>query len=128
DSRLIAEAHAGLDSGLIALHEVGPFVPVQADPVACAMRQSRRLVPWTEARVGDHFAGRRVHALAGGSGFRRRQRGILRPPLQVPHIALPLGRLAEYRGARDVALIPLDAAAVVDQDHVALVQLLGLYT
>src|ERR1039458_4015433 len=56
-----------------------------------------------------------------------RERRTLHPPLQVPPFALPLGRLAEHRGARDVALIAFHAAPIVDQYHVALAQLLRLY-
>src|ERR1039457_2768426 len=127
NSRFVAEAHPRLDLRCIPLHQVGPLVPVQPDSVPGAMRQSRCLVPGAETRAGDHLARRRVHALAGGTGPRRRQRRILRPPLQVPHFALPLGRLAEHRGARDVALIAFHAAPIVDQHHVALAQLLRLY-
>src|ERR1039457_1439005 len=127
DGRFVAEAHPRLDLRCISLHQVGPLVRVQPDSVPGAMRQSRCLVPGAETRAGDHLARRRVHALAGGTGPRRRQRRILRPPLQVPHFALPLGRLAEHRGARDVALIAFHAAPIVDQHHVALAQLLRLY-
>src|ERR1035438_2651004 len=126
DGRFVAEAHPRRDLGFIPLHQVGPLVPVQPDSVPGAMRQSRRLISRTEARAGDYISRRRVHALAGRARLRRRQRGILRPPLQIPHFALPLGRLAEHRGARDVALIPFHAAPVVDQHHVAFVQLLRL--
>src|SRR5689334_17083510 len=38
DRGFVAEAHAGLNRSLVAAHEVGPFVPVESDAVAGAMR------------------------------------------------------------------------------------------
>src|SRR5437879_12569275 len=81
DGGLTAEAHAGFDPGLVALHEVGPFVAVQPDAVAGAMRQAGRLIARSDAGVGDHFAGGSVDALASGAWFGRGQGGILRAAL-----------------------------------------------
>src|SRR5712691_11905137 len=58
---LIAEAHAWLDRGLVAAHEVGPFMSIESDAVTRAVRQSRSFVVGTKARVGDHFARGGVH-------------------------------------------------------------------
>src|SRR5215510_14600803 len=37
DHGLVAETHSGLESGLVATHEVGPLVSVQSDAVAGAV-------------------------------------------------------------------------------------------
>src|SRR5689334_17018487 len=105
DGGLIAETHARLDFGLVAFHEVGPFVPVQADAVAGAMRQAGRLIARSEADVGDDFAGGRVHTLTGGAWFGSGQGGILRAALEVPYFALTRGGFSEDGGAGDVALV-----------------------
>jgi hypothetical protein len=60
DRRLVAEAHARLDLRGVALHEVGPLVPVETDAVPRPMGKSRHLVPGTEARVADHLSRRGV--------------------------------------------------------------------
>src|SRR5581483_5991444 len=126
DHRLVAEAHSGLDAGLVAAHEVGPFVSVESDAVAGAVRQARHLVIRAEAGVGDHLARGGVHRLAGRSRPGRGQCGVLRFALQIPDATLALGRLAENERARDVGLIPLDGAPAVHQHHVAFLQLLRL--
>ena len=46
--------------------------------------------------------------------------------LQIPDVALALGRLAEHVGARDVGEIAVDRRAGVDQDHVAVLQRLRI--
>jgi hypothetical protein len=40
DGRFVREGHAGPQHGLVALHEIGPFVHVEADAVAGAMREA----------------------------------------------------------------------------------------
>ncbi len=94
-------------------------------PVRCG--RPGVLIAGSEAGVGDDFAGGGVHALAGGAWFRRGEGGILRAALEVPYFALTLGGFPEDGGAGDVALVALDAAAIVDQDHIAFAELLRLY-
>src|SRR3977135_2216680 len=51
DCRLVAEAHTRLNRRLVAAHKVGPFVAVETDAVAGAMRQPGRFVIRTKARI-----------------------------------------------------------------------------
>src|SRR5205807_6648227 len=78
DRRLVTEAHPGLNWSLVAAHKVGPFVPVEADPVARAMGQSRNFVVRTKAGVGDYFARRGIDALTRPADLRGGNAGILR--------------------------------------------------
>src|SRR5690242_6184933 len=61
DRRFVAETHSDLNWSLVTAHKVGPFVSIQADAVARAMRQSGSFVIRTEARVSDHLARRGVY-------------------------------------------------------------------
>src|SRR5437763_14729771 len=60
DHRLVAEAHARGDWRLVAAHEVGPFVAVEADAVAGAVRQPGHFVARPETGVRDHLPRRGV--------------------------------------------------------------------
>src|SRR5579883_1938234 len=101
DGRLVRERHAGPQQGAVALHEIRPFVHVEADAVAGAVRQAGRRVARSEARAIDDAARRRVDVLAAVAGFRRREACGLRLLLQIPHLALaPRGR-AEHVRTRD---------------------------
>ena len=114
DGRLIAEAHAGLNFRLVAFDEIGPFVTVEADAVAGAMRQAWDTVAGSETSLGDDIAGGGVDGFTSRADLRGGERGILRFALEVPDEFLAVGRLAENHGAGDVALIAFDADAVVD--------------
>ena len=93
-------------------------------PVRCG--RPGTLYPGSEAGIGDHLPRGGVHRFAGRAGPGGGQRGILRLALDVPDLPLARGRLAEDGRAGDVRLVALDRAAVVDQHHVALAQLLRL--
>src|SRR6185312_14449484 len=71
DRRLVAEAHAGLDPGRVALHEVRPLVAIESDPVAGAVRQAGHLVTRAEAGAGDHLPRGRVDGFARRADLRR---------------------------------------------------------
>src|SRR5882672_10250963 len=57
DHRFVAEAHAGGEQRRIALHEIGPLVPVHSDPVARAVGETGHLVARAKAGVGNDLAG-----------------------------------------------------------------------
>src|SRR5919112_4655010 len=126
DGRLVAEAHSRREPGSVALDEIGPLVAVHPDPVSGPVRQSGHPVAWPEARGGDHGARGGVHRLAGGAYPGRREGGVLRLALQVPHFGLPRRRLAEYGGPGDVGLVVVQRAAGVEQHDVALAEPLRL--
>src|SRR5262245_28326221 len=86
DHRFVAEAHARLQRRLVAAHEVGPLVAVEADAVAGPVGKARHLVVGTEAGVGDHLASRSIdrftrYARPGGVERRR-----LRAMLEIPDV------------------------------------------
>src|SRR5258708_2924342 len=60
DHRLVAEAHSRLELGLVALHEVGPFVSIESNAVSGTMRESRDFIARSIARVGDDLSRRRI--------------------------------------------------------------------
>ena len=90
DGRLIAEAHSGLELGLVAFHQVGPLMPVETDAVAGAMRQAGDLVAGPETRIGDDFARGGVDRFAGRARAGGGERGVLRFALDIPDLALAL--------------------------------------
>src|SRR5215469_4753763 len=126
DHRFVAEAHSGTQERPVASDQVGPLVAVQADAVAGAVRQARHFVTWTEAGIDNDFARRGVHGFAGCAWFGGGESSILGPTLEVPYLDLARRRLSKYDGSRDVGLISLDGAAIVDLDDVAWAQFLGL--
>ena len=65
DGRFVAEAHARLEARLVAAHQVRPFMAVQTDSVAGAMRQAWHFVTGAETGIGDHLARGGVHGFAG---------------------------------------------------------------
>src|SRR5882672_10087715 len=64
DHRFVAEAHAGLERGLVAADEIGPLVAVEADAMAGAMRKARHFVVRPESGVGDDLSRSGVDRLA----------------------------------------------------------------
>lgn len=69
DCWLVRECHAGPQHGPVALHEIGPFVHVQADAVAGAMREARRRIARPEAAAVNDAAGGDVDILAAVTGL-----------------------------------------------------------
>jgi hypothetical protein len=97
---------------------------VETNAMAGAVRQSRYFVVRAKTGVSDYFASRGINRFTWRTDARRSKAGVLRFPLQVPYLALPLGRLAEHECAGDVRLISINTAATVHQYHVALFQFL----
>src|SRR5882724_1264108 len=64
DGRFVREGHAGLQHGLVALHQIGPFMHVEADAVAGAMREAGRSVAGAKTGAVDDAAGGDVDILA----------------------------------------------------------------
>src|SRR5207247_3129510 len=124
DHRLVAEAHPGLQRRLVPPHEVRPLVTVEADAVTCAVRQAGHFVIGAEPGVGNHLARGRVDCLARDARLRGGEGGRLRALLEIPDIDLAPGRLAEDGRARDVRLISVHVAAIVDLHDVAFTELL----
>src|SRR5579863_5463370 len=77
DGRFVAETHARFEPPLIAPHQVGPLVTVQANAVTGAMRQTGDLVARSKSVVGDHLARSCIHRFAGRPRFGRCERGVL---------------------------------------------------
>src|SRR5262249_48057085 len=109
-----------------AAHEVRPLVAVETDAVSGAMREAGHFIVGTEAGVGDHLARGCVDRGACRPYLRRLERRALRALLELPHVALALRGFAEHRRARDVRRVALDGAAGVNEDDVALPDLLRL--
>src|ERR1043166_6852721 len=121
DHRLVAEAHARLERRPVAAGEVGPLVAVKADAVAGTMGKTGHFVVRSEAGVGDDLARGRIDGLARHAGFGGVECRHLSALLEIPDLGLALRRLAEHDGARDVRLIAIHDAAVVDLDDVCVV-------
>src|SRR6266536_5079659 len=124
DHRFVAETHPRLQHRLVAANEVRPFVAVETDAVAGTVGKTWHFVVRAETRVGDHFARRGVDRLTRHAGLRGVERGHLCALLEIPHVDLTLRRFAKHHGPRDVRLIAVDHAAVVDLDDVAFLQFL----
>jgi hypothetical protein len=69
DRWLTREGHSGLQHGLVALHKIGPFVHVQTNAVASAMREARGRIAWPETGAVNDGAGSDVNILASIAGF-----------------------------------------------------------
>src|SRR6185503_12476823 len=104
--------------------QVGPFVSVESDAVAGAVRQAGHFVVGAEAGIGDRFARGRVHGFAGSARFGGAERRVLGFTFQIPNLALARGGLAKNHGASDVGLVALYCAAIVDQNVIAFTKLL----
>ena len=68
------------------------------------------LVAGPEAGVGDHLARGGVHRLARRADLRGGERRGLRLLLEIPHLGLARGRLAEDRRPRDVGLVAVPSS------------------
>src|SRR5260370_14287030 len=77
DRGFITEAHAGLNRRFVATHKIRPFVAIEPDAMAGAMRQPRYLVIRTEPGIGDHFARGGVDGFPGRTDFRGGKTSIL---------------------------------------------------
>ena len=94
-------------------------------PVRCG--KSGHLVVGAEAGVGDHLARGRVDRLARRARLGRGERRRLRACFSRFQTSICRARrLAEHGRARDVRLVAVHRAAVVDLDDVAFAQLLRL--
>src|SRR5262245_11181704 len=69
NGRLVRECHAGLQHGLVALHEIGPFVHVEADAVAGAVRQAGCCIAWPETGTINDPSGGDIDVLTAVAGF-----------------------------------------------------------
>jgi len=122
DHRLVREAHAGLQGGLVAAYQISRFVDRKPDPMTSAVRQPGKRIVRTEPRFLQHLTRRGVDRFARRAGPDRVEGGRLRFMLQRPDPALFGIGLAEHIGTRDIAVIAFDHAARVDQDDVAFAQ------
>src|SRR6478672_5471137 len=86
DGRLVREGHAGPQDGLVALHEIRPFVHVEPDAMACAVRQPGCRIAWPETGAVDDPAGCDVNVLAAVTRPRDCEARSLRRFLQVPDL------------------------------------------
>src|SRR5450631_3776293 len=85
---LVREGHAGPQHGLVALHEIRPFVDIEADAVAGAVRQPGCRIARPETGAVNDPAGGDVDILAAVAGFGGSEARGLRRLLQVPDVAL----------------------------------------
>src|ERR1700733_14222911 len=127
DSRLVGEAHAGLQRRRITVHQVGGLVAVQPDAVPRAVRKSRQFVAGSPTFPLIVAAHRIVDRSRRHADLRRLERDFLAALHGVPHLALACARLADHPGSRYVGLIAVHRAAAVHQDDRALAHGLGLY-
>src|SRR5215210_1256764 len=88
-------------------------MPVQAHAMPDAMREV--LVVGTVAGVDDHLARRSIDVFAWNAWFRRGERCVLRPALDLEDALHLVCRLAQYERAADVGGVALHFAAAVDQ-------------
>src|SRR6185312_5561264 len=80
-----------------------------------------------KTRIGDDFPRGCIYIFAGGSGLRRRKSCRLGLLLQLPDLPLSFGRFrAEHDTAADIGTIAVDLAAIIHQDDIAFIQMLGL--
>jgi hypothetical protein len=115
DAGLVGEDHAGHHLLVVALHEVGPLVHVEADAVADAMVEE--VVGGAVAGFDDDLAGGAVDDLHGDAGAGGGERGGLGVEDDFEDGALQVGGLAVDEAAGDVGGVAVDGAAVVDHDH-----------
>src|SRR5690242_8387201 len=100
------------------------LVTVESDAVAEPV--GKIFVARTVARAGNDRARRVIDAAGKPPRTRRIQRGVLGLPRDFEGFRDFVGRLAEDSRPRDVGSIPVDAAAAVYQDNIALFQGLRL--
>src|SRR6202521_3007098 len=79
-----------------------------------------KFVVRTEAGIGNDFAGCSIHIPALDARTRRREPRGLRPVHDVKYFSHLVASLAEHEGARDIRLITLNRATVIDHDDGAL--------
>src|SRR5258706_3897491 len=108
DHRLDRKAHAGREGRLVAAHHVGLLVRVDADAVARPVWQSGHRVARPVATGLDHAARGGIDGLARCPELRGRESGGLRLLLQVPDFTLPVGRVAENVGPRQVRAVAVE--------------------
>src|SRR5260221_1762666 len=69
NGRLVRECHAGFQHGLVTFHEIGPFVHVETDTVASAVRQAGGRIAWPETAAVNDPSGGDVDVLAANAGL-----------------------------------------------------------
>src|SRR5438874_2756751 len=126
ESRLVGEAHAGLERRAVASHEVGRLVHVHPDAVAGAMREPRQAVVLAPALLLVEGADGLVDRPDRRADLRRLQRELLSALHRVPELALARRGRTGDPAAGDVGLVAVDRAAGVDEDDRALVDALRL--
>src|SRR5260370_29835750 len=88
---------------------------------------SKVLVVGPEARDGDHLPGSRIYFFTGDPGPRGFEGRFLIPVFYLPYLALAIGGFAKHRRSGYIRFVTLNAAAHIDQDHVAFMQYLWRY-
>src|SRR5260370_21080276 len=114
NSGLVAEGHVGLEFGRVAAYQIRPLVTIHAD--AMAKPVCEKFVVRTEASVGNDFAGCSIHVAARDARTRRREPRRLRLAHDVTYFLHLVARFAEHERARDIRLITLNRATVIDHD------------
>src|SRR5260370_15765481 len=114
NSRLVAEGHVGLEFGRVAAYQIRPLVTIHADAMAKPVCET--FVVRTEASVGNDFAGCSIHVAARDAGARRREPRRLRLAHDVKYFLHLVASLAQHERARDIGLITLNRATVIDHD------------
>ena len=123
DHRLVGETHALGKRGAVALHQIGAFVDIKADPVAGAMGKTRQIIVGTKAVADQHVAGGLVDRFArraDGSGVEGSLLGLL---FDMPELLGAAVQFGQRIGASDIGIIAVDGAAGVDQDQLPVLQL-----
>src|SRR5882762_1145145 len=88
------------------------------------VRQSRHFIIRPETSVRDYLPRRSIDNLTWSSNFGGSKSCILRLTLEVPNIALALGRFAKYEGAGDIRLVAVNTTATVHEHDITLTQFL----
>src|ERR1700751_4637967 len=96
----------GCQWGRVAANEIGPLVPIHADPVAQTV--GKELVVGAVSGVADYLTGRRVYCSTLYARPGRVQGCALRPMHDVENLLHVFGRLTHYQHPRDVRLVALD--------------------
>lgn len=123
DSGLVAEDHAGLQSGMcigskhVVGHQIIPFVHFQAKPMPDPVREV--FEAGSVSGIDNHFARGGVHRIIRDARFCCRECRLLRTLYDFENSAHLVGRRAEDKCARDVGCVALDDASVVEHDDCA---------